>query len=122
MIDEPPPSAAAVEQAISGYVDAVRARYGEQLFKIMLFGSRARGDAGPESDADIAVIIEDGDWSFWTEKMALSRMAYEQLMEFGLAIQPWPIKKSEWETPADHHNPRFVENIKRDARAIEVAA
>lgn len=33
--------------------------YGERLERAVLFGSRARGDARPESDYDIAVFLRD---------------------------------------------------------------
>ena len=38
-------------------------RYGQKLERLILFGSRARGDAGPESDWDMAVVVRgyDGD-------------------------------------------------------------
>jgi predicted nucleotidyltransferase len=31
--------------------------YGDRLDRVVLFGSRARGDAGPDSDYDIAVFL-----------------------------------------------------------------
>ncbi len=33
--------------------------YGPRLERVVLYGSRARGDAGPESDYDIAVFLHD---------------------------------------------------------------
>lgn len=33
--------------------------YGDRLERVILFGSRARGDAGPESDYDVAVFLRD---------------------------------------------------------------
>jgi predicted nucleotidyltransferase len=33
--------------------------YGERLERVMLFGSRARGDARPDSDYDVAVFLKD---------------------------------------------------------------
>lgn len=37
---------------------ALGAAYGPRLQRTVLYGSRARGDAGPESDWDIAVFLE----------------------------------------------------------------
>jgi predicted nucleotidyltransferase len=31
------------------------------LYKLIVFGSRARGDAGPESDLDVLVLVEHVD-------------------------------------------------------------
>jgi predicted nucleotidyltransferase len=33
--------------------------YGDRLERVMLFGSRARGDARPDSDYDVAVFLRD---------------------------------------------------------------
>ena len=38
---------------------AVRNIYGERVERVVLFGSRARGDAHAESDYDIAVFLHD---------------------------------------------------------------
>src|SRR5207247_1562686 len=35
--------------------------YGDRLERVRLYGSRARGDARPDSDWDVAVILEDYD-------------------------------------------------------------
>jgi predicted nucleotidyltransferase len=31
--------------------------YGERLVRLVLFGSQARGDAGPDSDIDVVVVL-----------------------------------------------------------------
>jgi uncharacterized protein len=33
--------------------------YGERIERVVLFGSRARGDAGEDSDYDVAVFLKD---------------------------------------------------------------
>jgi predicted nucleotidyltransferase len=38
---------------------ALDAAYGSRLERAVLYGSRARGDAGPDSDYDIAVFLHD---------------------------------------------------------------
>ncbi len=55
----------AERKALDAFVVAVRQHYGARVVDILIFGSRARGDARPDSDADVAVILEDGDWHFW---------------------------------------------------------
>ena len=41
------------------YGDILKASLGIHLRRIMLFGSRARGDAGDESDYDLLVIVDN---------------------------------------------------------------
>jgi uncharacterized protein len=38
---------------------AVTDIYGDRMARVVLFGSRARGDAGPDSDYDAAVFLRD---------------------------------------------------------------
>ena len=46
--------------------------YGDRLERVVLFGSRARGDARPDSDYDVAVFLNEPD-SFFGKKPAASR-------------------------------------------------
>jgi predicted nucleotidyltransferase len=38
---------------------ALDAMYGQQIERVVLYGSRARGDARPDSDYDVAVFLRD---------------------------------------------------------------
>lgn len=38
---------------------AVREMYGDRVERLVLYGSRARGDARPDSDYDVAVFLRD---------------------------------------------------------------
>ncbi|MBI5012058.1 MAG: nucleotidyltransferase domain-containing protein, partial [Methylocystis sp.] len=43
---------------------ALARTYGERLERAVLFGSRARGDARPDSDYDVAVFLREQE-GFW---------------------------------------------------------
>ena len=62
MIDQPP-----IEQITARIVTAFRPR------RILLFGSRARGDAGPESDLDLLIEM-DSDLSAAERIRAVDRL------------------------------------------------
>lgn len=49
-----PPS---LEPVLSRYRELLAERFGPRLLSVRLFGSRARGDAEPDSDVDLAVVI-----------------------------------------------------------------
>jgi len=108
-------------KALEDYVAAVRHHYGPRLVDILIFGSRARGDARPDSDADLVVILKDGDWRFWGEKMRLSDLAYDALLEAGLWIQAWPVSLSAWQEEDLRKVPFFVVGARPDARPVSEA-
>jgi predicted nucleotidyltransferase len=105
-------------RAFDEFIATVRAHYGPRLHDIILFGSRARGEARADSDVDLAVILSEATVDFWHEKMLLTDLAYNAMAVAGLIIQAWPLSKVEWEAPEMHFNPRFVAAMKRDARSL----
>ena len=52
---------------------ALEKTYGANVERVVLFGSRARGDERPDSDYDIAVFLKKPD-SFWTESGRLAEI------------------------------------------------
>ncbi len=61
--------------------------YGSKLERVMLFGSRARGDARPDSDYDIAVFIHDPG-GFNDEAVRLAAIGTDILYDMGAVINP----------------------------------
>ena len=80
-----------------------------QVDELVLFGSRARGDAAPDSDMDILVIIDKP-----TEDIEeyVSSCALEAGFEHGIVIVPVVYSKKEWESGPDR--------VSLLARAIEM--
>jgi uncharacterized protein len=116
------PTDAEVAEALQRFAERARLNYGARLKGLYLFGSRARGDHHQESDADVAIILEDGDWRFWDEKMHLVDLGHDMFVDFGLYIQPWPFAASAWASPAGAPNQRLIESAKRDARSLAMKA
>jgi predicted nucleotidyltransferase len=65
-------SAVITDPVLVRFREAVTEIYGDRLERIVLFGSRARGDARPDSDYDIAVFLRDMDDRF----QELDRLAH----------------------------------------------
>jgi hypothetical protein len=55
-LPEQRPDARAIARAVAR---DLRELYGERLKHVILFGSRARGDADPESDIDLLVVLDE---------------------------------------------------------------
>ena len=65
--------------------------YGERIERVVLFGSRARGDARPDSDYDIAVFLKDF-ISFGKESGLVAEIEIDLLNETGAIINAIPFK------------------------------
>jgi len=82
--------------------------YGDRLERVVLFGSRARGDATPDSDYDIAVFIkEHGTFTF--EAKQLAEVSTDILLDTGAVINAMPF-------PAGAHVRRsgFMHELRTD--------
>ncbi len=64
-----------------------------RISRMVLFGSRARGDAGPDSDWDIAVFVNHQVSSWDTLKLADA--AYDLIVDTGQFIQPLALSDGE---------------------------
>ncbi|WP_225889797.1 nucleotidyltransferase domain-containing protein [Indioceanicola profundi] len=64
---------------LPGIAAAVRAHFGDRLTRLVLYGSRARGDHRPDSDYDMAVFLKGQvDWSAeWDQAVPLVWKLYE---------------------------------------------
>lgn len=86
--------------------------------QIIVFGSRARGTHRPDSDADVAVLLDGEHQPFLTTKLNLADTAYDVLLDTGVNISPLPIWQDEWEHPEQHSNPLLLANIIREGVVV----
>jgi predicted nucleotidyltransferase len=79
----------------------------------ILYGSRARGEDRPDSDADLALILAEGEGD-WQLVGSLAELAYDVFLERGVLIQPVPISLRHWLNPERFPRPGFLRNVARD--------
>ena len=83
--------AALVDPALRRFVSEVRDLYGARLERIVLFGSRARGDHREDSDYDVAVFLHDlGE--LWDELRPLADLTTAVLLDTGAVISAKPMR------------------------------
>jgi predicted nucleotidyltransferase len=88
---------------LARFRSALDALYGERLERVVLYGSRARGDAGPDSDYDVAVFLR-GLSDRWDEIDRIIEIETEILGETGTVINalPFPAGAYRERTPLMH--------------------
>ena len=77
-----------LREALDAYVVALRRRYGDGLVSVVLFGSRARGEAKPESDVDVLIVVRGLPRKRWDRYDGLRALAREVGEEFSDAVTP----------------------------------
>jgi len=70
--------------------------YGDRIERIVLFGSRARGDARPESDYDVAVFLKDLT-DRWLELDRIIPVVVDIMGETHAVISAKPFPVSAWQ-------------------------
>jgi predicted nucleotidyltransferase len=90
------------------YQTELEAEFGDRLDSIVLFGSRARGEATPDSDYDVAVFIHRAT-SLYEEGKKLSKIETAIARNTGVLINSIPFS-------ADAPNPPTIlmNNIRRE--------
>lgn len=84
-----------------------------RLDQAILFGSRARGEHRPDSDADVALILQErGDDGITLMKLA--ELAYYAYLDTGIMVQPVTIAIEDWLNPAGYPRPAFLKTVARE--------
>ncbi len=100
------------ERAARAFLRAI-----EEVYPVMgavIFGSRARGDHRPDSDADLAVLLPGHHGSTVNTMLEMIDAAYAVELESGIVVSPLPIWQDQWEHPEQFSNPGLLRNIQRE--------
>jgi predicted nucleotidyltransferase len=83
--------------------EALDGTYGDNLHRVVLFGSRARGDARPNSDYDVAVFLNNPG-ELWDDLGNLAHITTTILNETGAVIsaKPFPAAAYRERSPLMH--------------------
>jgi predicted nucleotidyltransferase len=84
-----------------------------EVERAILFGSRARGEARPDSDADLALIVPDR-YDVWRVTWDLGGLAYSAFVDTDIWIQTVVISSSDWLYPDGFLRPGFLRTIARE--------
>jgi uncharacterized protein len=106
------PTAPISDPILARLCAALNEMYGERLERIVLFGSRARGDASPDSDYDVAIFLR-GMADRWHELRRLAEIETDILYDTGASVHAIPYCEGFWRerTPLMHE-------VRRDGRDL----
>lgn len=74
----------------------LESHYGSQLGGLVLYGSTARGEAGPESDVDLLVLLREP-FDYFRELRVLTSVLYPLQLEVDRLISALPTSVEEFE-------------------------
>jgi predicted nucleotidyltransferase len=97
-------------RAATEFVDKLRQRFDGQIVSIVLFGSRARGDAASDSDMDVLVVLSEADPA--TRKV-VRYLAVEVWLKYGIYISTRVWSDEHWRE-AEEIQTLLYRNIRRD--------
>jgi predicted nucleotidyltransferase len=102
-----PPEAEALET----FVQRLLAAHGQDVTDVRLFGSKARGDAHPDSDLDVLVLVTRSDYAL---KHTILWLAAEVSLAFDVLLSPRVIPVRSWQRMVEA-NTLFYRSVAADS-------
>jgi predicted nucleotidyltransferase len=89
--------------ALDEFVRRLRTKYADQVVLVRLFGSKARGDFGAESDVDVLVVMKGDDrWLYWN---AIVDTTADILLDYDVVISALILDENNVHWLAQNHAP-----------------
>lgn len=110
------PSLSNRRRALAEFVLRLRRDLSTNVVDVRLFGSEARGDATPESDIDVLVVVQPEDDRVSLEDRIID-LAFDVNLDFGVYISPRVITPSILSDPVWRHTP-FIRNVAGESIAL----
>jgi predicted nucleotidyltransferase len=94
-------------QWVEEFRDAIRARWGERVRDMRIYGSKVRGDDHDESDIDVLVLVQDND-------QATSMAIWELASSISLWLSPMVMDFERYHLPISRAS-GFYEEMRRES-------
>lgn len=83
---------AAEQGALADFLGRVRALLGDDLLEARLFGSRARGEGGEDSDLDVALIVTPRGREL---RRKIHGLTFDTTYDYGVEVEPLVITEEQ---------------------------
>ena len=90
--------------------EALQRIYGDNLRGVYLYGSYANGEADPESDIDIVIVLRDFS-DYWAEVQRTGEVISKLSLECGISISPVRMREAHWML----EDSPFLNNVRRES-------
>jgi len=84
--------------------------------QVLVYGSYARGEQGPDSDIDLLILLPNGERVGYDEGMRIKSPLYRLEWNTGTIISPLVYTRKEW--LERHKGTPFFYNVQREAVAL----
>ena len=74
--------------ALVELIERLRQRYGDDLLRVVLFGSKARGDFDEESDLDVLIVARIPDTEYLQRRREILKWTVDLMLEYGPVVSP----------------------------------
>jgi uncharacterized protein len=101
-------------EALETFAVAVRRRLGNSLVALKLFGSHARGEAAPDSDLDVLVLVDEASPAL---ENAVLDLAFDVNLAHDVYISPRVIGRRILDDPVWRHTP-FIRALETEGAAL----
>ncbi|MDQ3987993.1 MAG: UPF0158 family protein [Actinomycetota bacterium] len=87
-----------VDRLVRDVAEDLRVLYGDRLAQVSVFGSQARGDAGPDSDVDLLVVLSDLA-NAWEELRRMDEVLWRHTERSGVTVSALPVSLADFRRP-----------------------
>jgi predicted nucleotidyltransferase len=104
------------QSALTEFSKRIRQTLTDHVVDVRLFGSEARGEAVPESDIDVLVVVQPDEGRVPFEDRVID-IAFDVNLEFGVYISPRVVTPGILNHPVWRETP-FLRNVARESLPV----